>query len=159
MYMFTSGFSSFFKKAKRIRTLHHQKHDFKENGGCFLFKSQSVVADCVSAHFFLWRDELISKLTPGCHTEDNAATHKIEYIIFLKCQRSFQDLSQRSFIYSTRREKKKKTIALQYHETTVISFGQSVAVIPKNVQVLKNKIQLKLQPNTALVSVLCCAVA
>lgn len=108
MYMFTSGFSSFFKKAKRIRTLHHQKHDFKENGGCFLFKSQSVVADCVSAHFFLWRDELISKLTPGCHTEDNAATHKIEYIIFLKCQRSFQDLSQRSFIYSTRREKKTK---------------------------------------------------
>lgn len=55
--------------------------------------------------------------------------------------------------------KKKKTIALQYHETTVISFGQSVAVILKNVQVLKNKIQLKLQPNTALVSVLCCAVA
>lgn len=56
---------------------------------------KSVVADCVSALFCLWRDELISKWTPGCHTENNAATHKMEYIMFLKCQGSFQVLSQR----------------------------------------------------------------
>lgn len=45
-------------------------------------------------------------------------------------------------------------ISLQYCWTTVISFGQSKAIIPKNVQILKNKMQWKLQPNTALVSVL-----
>lgn len=42
MYILNSGFSSFFKKIRRVRTHNHWKHNFKEIGDCFLIKSPSV---------------------------------------------------------------------------------------------------------------------
>lgn len=76
----------------------------------------------------------------------------MDYIIILKCQRRILD---QDLLYSLPGEKKQQ-ISLHYQWISAISFGQSEAVIPKNLPVLKNKVQQKQQSNTPLVSVLFC---
>lgn len=97
--------------------LYHQKHGFKETQGCLLFKSHSAFIGYISAHSYLWKYELTFKWTTECHRENDAVTHKIEYIIFMNVKTFFK-LFHRDLIYILPEGKKK--ISLQHHWTSAI---------------------------------------
>lgn len=142
------GFLPSLKKPGRVRTLHCYKHDFTASP---LRVSSWRLCFCTFLSVERWThiqmDPMLSYRKQCCNTQN------VIYSI-LKMSGEFSGSFARIFYIFCRRGKNKNS--LQYRWTIVISFGQSEAVIPKNIQVLKNKMQWKLQPNTALVAVLCC---